>query len=465
MIVPAYVPGEWIAVVTDGTLAVLPPETAPAVVAELWTAIREGASLTDHLQVLLRTGFTHVPPFALVSLAGGEVHAIVRGQVRVEVVTTAGPRVLSGAHMSTWVEEVLADARSVAVRTGPSADAPDAGAAGYRDALPVLAAVVRVSDVLVDLRSVAVAVAAERTPAVPAWAPGPQAAASLPAGVAPAPPTPAPRATPPAATPPAPTPPAATPVVAQRVHLVRDEAAEPHAPDEDAPLLPVPPSRPVWEPVSAVARPVRPERGYVEAAPVAEPEPVPAPAPSPAPAPAPVPVTVGAGAVGDPGAQGSSDGAPRATEDHDGLTVLSSDVVALRRQLPAWAGDAVPALAVPTPRTPPPAKLLMSSGLTVALNRPVLIGRAPQVTRVQNNDIPRLLTVASPNQDISRTHAEVRMDGEDVIVTDLRSTNGVLLLRQGAGPQRLHPGEPTVVEAGVVVDIGEGVTFIVEAGG
>ncbi|HWS58037.1 MAG TPA: FHA domain-containing protein, partial [Actinotalea sp.] len=158
--------------------------------------------------------------------------------------------------------------------------------------------------------------------------------------------------------------------------------------------------------------------------------------------------------------------APRvASEDHDGLTVLSSDVVALRRQLPAWTGNAVPALAVPTPRTPPPAKLLMSSGLTVALNRPVLIGRAPQVTRVASDEIPRLLTVASPNQDISRTHAEVRMDGEDVIVTDLHSTNGVLLLRQGSGPQRLHPGEPTVVEHGVVVDLGEGVTFIVEAGG
>ena len=58
-----------------------------------------------------------------------------------------------------------------------------------------------------------------------------------------------------------------------------------------------------------------------------------------------------------------SDVAPEPTEDHDGLTVLSSDVVALRRQLPAWTGDAVPALAVPTPRTPPPAKLLIHPAL------------------------------------------------------------------------------------------------------
>ena len=147
------------------------------------------------------------------------------------------------------------------------------------------------------------------------------------------------------------------------------------------------------------------------------------------------------------------------------MTVLSSDVAELRRQLPDWAGDALPGpLAVPGPSTPAPAKIHLSSGLVVALNRPVLLGRAPQVSRVANSALPRLVTVPSPNQDISRTHSEVRQDGDDVLVTDLRSTNGVLLLRQGHGPQRLHPGEPTVVEPGVVVDLGEGVTFTVERG-
>jgi hypothetical protein len=154
-----------------------------------------------------------------------------------------------------------------------------------------------------------------------------------------------------------------------------------------------------------------------------------------------------------------------APEDHDGLTVLSSDVVALRRQMPAWVGDAMPGpLAVPAPQTPAPARMILSSGLVVTLNRPVLLGRAPQVSRVANSEIPRLVTVASPNQDISRTHAEVRMDGEDVLVTDLHSTNGVILLLTGTGPRRLHPGEPAVVEPGVTVDLGEGVTFTVARG-
>ena len=108
--------------------------------------------------------------------------------------------------------------------------------------------------------------------------------------------------------------------------------------------------------------------------------------------------------------------------------------------------------------------LVLSSGLVLSLSRPVLIGRAPAVSRVANREIPRLVTVASPNQDISRTHAEVRQDGDDVLVTDLMSTNGVLLLRPGAKPLRLHPGEPTLVEPGVVVDLGEGISFTTDRG-
>ena len=111
-----------------------------------------------------------------------------------------------------------------------------------------------------------------------------------------------------------------------------------------------------------------------------------------------------------------------------------------------------------------PAKLRLSTGLVVSLDRAVLLGRAPQVSRVANAELPRLVTVASPEQDISRTHAEVRVEGDDVLVTDLHSTNGVLVTAAGDGARRLHPGEPTVLSPGTVVDLGEGVTFSVERG-
>lgn len=148
-------------------------------------------------------------------------------------------------------------------------------------------------------------------------------------------------------------------------------------------------------------------------------------------------------------------------EDHDGMTVMNSEVVALRQQLPAWEGDAVPGPMVDTAARRTVPKIVLSTGTAVALDRPVLLGRAPQVSRVRNDEMPRLVTVESPNHDISRTHAEVRMNDDDIMVTDLNSTNGVLLTRPGAVAQRLTSGEPTVVEAGAIVDLGEGVTFVV----
>lgn len=159
--------------------------------------------------------------------------------------------------------------------------------------------------------------------------------------------------------------------------------------------------------------------------------------------------------------EGLDDGLNQSAEDHDGMTVMNSEVVALRQQLPAWAGDAVPGpLVDPADRSVVP-KIVLSTGMAVALDRPVLLGRAPQVSRVKNDEMPRLITVESPNHDISRTHAEVRMEGNEIVVTDLNSTNGVLLTRPGAVAERLKPGAATAVEAGAVVDLGEGVTFVV----
>jgi FHA domain len=152
-------------------------------------------------------------------------------------------------------------------------------------------------------------------------------------------------------------------------------------------------------------------------------------------------------------------------DDHDGMTILSSDLQTIRDQLPSWAGDAVPGpFRVTAPQLAPPAKLVLSTGQVVAVDRSVLLGRAPQVSRVTNRDLPRLVTLPSPQQDISRTHAEVRADGDDVLVTDLHSTNGTLVTRPGDVARQLSPGEATIIEHGEVVDLGDGVTFTVERG-
>ena len=84
--------------------------------------------------------------------------------------------------------------------------------------------------------------------------------------------------------------------------------------------------------------------------------------------------------------------------------------------------------------------------------------------RVPDRDLPRLVTLPSPQQDISRTHAEVRADGDDVLVTDLHSTNGTVVTRPGEGARPLAPGQATVIARGEVVDLGDGVSFTVERG-
>ncbi len=150
---------------------------------------------------------------------------------------------------------------------------------------------------------------------------------------------------------------------------------------------------------------------------------------------------------------------PTSLDEHEGLTIVTGDLVRLREGLPA----ATPAPA-PAPAPAVVARLRLSTGLVVPLDRTVLVGRAPQVGRVTARELPRLVTVPSPNLDVSRTHVEVRQEGEHVVVTDLESLNGVRVLRPGVPPRRLHPGEPTVVGAGEAVDLGDGVTFTVEPG-
>jgi pSer/pThr/pTyr-binding forkhead associated (FHA) protein len=107
--------------------------------------------------------------------------------------------------------------------------------------------------------------------------------------------------------------------------------------------------------------------------------------------------------------------------------------------------------------------LRVSSGQSVLLDRTVIVGRRPRSTRASGAHLPHLVAVDSPQQDISRNHLEVRVEGDTILATDLQTTNGTTLLRRGAEPSRLHPGEATVVVPGDVLDLGDGITIAVEA--
>lgn len=108
------------------------------------------------------------------------------------------------------------------------------------------------------------------------------------------------------------------------------------------------------------------------------------------------------------------------------------------------------------------ATLRPNSGQPLDVDRTVLIGRSPTANRVAREALPRLLTVPSPSHDISRTHLEVGPEGWNLTVTDLHSTNGTRLVRPSGEHEQLPPGEPVPVHPGCVLDLGDGVTILVD---
>ena len=78
-------------------------------------------------------------------------------------------------------------------------------------------------------------------------------------------------------------------------------------------------------------------------------------------------------------------------------------------------------------------------------------------------DEARLVTVPSPNQEISSTPLEIRpgsgADQGSAVVTDLGSTNGTLVVQPGLPAEDLQPGIAVQLLPGAIVDLGEGVTI------
>lgn len=145
--------------------------------------------------------------------------------------------------------------------------------------------------------------------------------------------------------------------------------------------------------------------------------------------------------------------------DHDGRTVSAAELAATRGAHPVTAPtEAIPTAAPAAPAAPerPVPRLRVSTGAEVRLDRPVLIGRRPRSVRSVGEDVPHLITVESPQHDISRNHVEIKIEDDVAMVTDLNSTNGTLLYHDG-DPQRLHPGERTIVMQGDTLDLGEGI--------
>ena len=146
--------------------------------------------------------------------------------------------------------------------------------------------------------------------------------------------------------------------------------------------------------------------------------------------------------------------------DHDGKTAIGLDREARKAARRARAQVS----AAHSPVSGPRLYIDLSSGDSEELDQPILIGRAPSVNKVSGGNLPRLVTITGPDQDISRNHVRVSVEGGTVVVTDLHSRNGTMIILPGRPPQQLRAGEPTAVIPGTVVDLGAEVTFSVREG-
>jgi hypothetical protein len=210
---------------------------------------------------------------------------------------------------------------------------------------------------------------------------------------------------------------------------------------------------------------VEPER---EPDPVAaEPEPEPKPEPEPEPelvsvtdpaleAPADAPLHFGEPAD-DPTPTGETPVVSDDWSDRDGQTQIGAPAPDFDR--PPIPGQEM----APEVVSRPVAALVFSTGDVVAVDRTVLVGRAPEARRFASHDQPHVVTVPSPHQEISSTHLEIRpgagADHGSAIATDLGSTNGTVLALPGLDAEELKPGIAVSLVPGAVLDLGDGVTI------
>ncbi|KDA05436.1 hypothetical protein DC31_16945 [Microbacterium sp. CH12i] len=403
-----YRTGKWYVLVTPGALIALPPDAPIDLVTQVWDhqqSERNLAAVIDALTAHAAGSFADMLPFAAVVMERGDARIAVRGDVTVRVTGPHGVESFGGSNVTTWSERFVANASGIALLIADASDEAE---------LPVRGGVVRAAEVNADLEDSDLEesdIADEQ---------------SLTDAVAP------------------------EPARAEEAEAEPEVEAEPDLEAEpEVEAVPEPELETELDDSINGATLIPTEVTYASdadefdqlfGATVAAPSAVAPPAAAP-PVPAPpVPVPL--------------DG------DHDGATISVAEARALRQNAPVAGPDAATAvLPVVQGST---GRIRVSTGQVVSLDRTVIIGRRPRSTRASGADLPHLVAVESPQQDISRSHLEIRPEGDTILVIDLHTTNGSTLLRHGADPLRLHPGEQTVVLSGDTVDLGDGVTVTFE---
>jgi pSer/pThr/pTyr-binding forkhead associated (FHA) protein len=114
---------------------------------------------------------------------------------------------------------------------------------------------------------------------------------------------------------------------------------------------------------------------------------------------------------------------------------------------------AVEAASVPRRR---PSRVRIGRSAPFELHVPVYVGRRPRGPRQLTADQVILIEVVSPGREVSASHVQIEQRGDEVVVTDLRSTNGTAVTLPGAPRIKLAQGESIVLPPYSRIDIGDG---------
>lgn len=413
-------PGRWLAASVPGRLVVVECETPSTAFAEsLWQAVAHSEDVQPVLDHLTRNGLLATPAFAVAewddAAPSGRGRFIVRGSARIVVGTAAGERQVSASGVSTWLEQVFEDVATFRVELDTAPKDEDilvpfsTGAAWVtrvRSSAEALEPSRADSSTVTEANHVDPSTVTEAT-VVESFESGPVAVIEAEVGYDHL-------------------------FGATMMRSVEDAAVRDDERNDDGAQQLSSPVTPIGSGIVA-----RAETTEVSATDVASSD-----------------HELGADEIGADKLGGNELG------DHDGLTVFSGDIHKLRtaRVDAAIEGNA-PTTAVPS--AAPGFVLQLTDGVRESLEGTVLVGRAPSASKVSGGRMPKLLTVGSADQDISRTHVQFAVEGDTVVVTDLHSRNGTLIVLPGKSPQKLRQGEPTSVIVGTLVDLGGGVTMTV----
>jgi hypothetical protein len=103
-----------------------------------------------------------------------------------------------------------------------------------------------------------------------------------------------------------------------------------------------------------------------------------------------------------------------------------------------------------------PCRVRIGSQAPFELHVPVYIGRRPRGPRQLPGDQVILVEVPSPTREVSASHLSIVQRGREVVVTDLRSTNGTAVTPPGSTRIKLLQGDSIVLPPYSRIEIGDG---------